>query len=218
MAVNRIAHVAFTGTSSAVDTTGATLFVFVMASITAPGSVTDSAGNTWTQLNTVTSGARRTIAYYVINPTTNATHTFSTGGEAAGHAVLLALDPDTPVFDQQNAGNTSGTSTVQPGSITPGGASNLLITSLGGDANTSISIDAPFAVGESAVNTPYGPQGVAVGWVEQASATAQNPTWTVGTNGFAICSAQFCFTFTGGGGGGPVVVPFAGGFPMMGIQ
>lgn len=202
MAVTRIAHTtAFQTTSSAINTTGATLILFVVSCITsAAASITDSVSNTYTGLNLVQSGARILKAYYVIAPTTNASHTFtigSTGG--APNGAVVALDPTSPVFDTQNAGASTASATLQPGSLTPGGATNLILSVLGGDANTSIAINSPYNIGESQINTPYGPQGVALGWFEQASATAQNPTWTVGANGLVLNAMAFSFTFTGGG-------------------
>jgi len=212
MAVSLKAHATAAGlggssgaTTSAVDTTGATLIVISISNIFAAGNApTDNKSNTYTALNTVNSGARYQTMFYCIAPTVGSGHTFSF--DAATHSfsgmVVGAWDPTSPVFDTQNAGNSSAGTTVQPGSLTPGGATNLLITSLGGDNFGPTSIGSGFSNTNLNLDKIGGSnEGSGLAWLEQASATAQNPTWTVTTNDSVILSALASFTFSGGGGG-----------------
>jgi hypothetical protein len=188
--------------SPTVDTTasgGATLIVVILANLNGATSLVDSPGNTYVQRNTVTSGARTVTLFYKIAPTTSASHTWTFSGGNVNGAVALAFNPVSPVFDQESAGGTSAGTTVQPGSLTPGGASNFLIATLGGDGDTSFAIGSGFTIGDT---SPYvgGSNFSASGaYLEQASATAQNPQWTVGSNVAAICASLLSFTFTGSG-------------------
>ncbi len=202
MAVNLVAHTSMTtangGVSASVNTTGATLILAATSNISAACTMADSQSNTWNALNTVISGARQLLGFYALCAgKTSATHTFTLGNINFGDAAVGAFDPTSPAFDTQNAGASSATATVQAGSLTPGGATNLIMAMLGGDANVSIAIDSGFTIAQSSINTPYGPQGIALAWLEQASATAQNPTWTVTANGSALNAHLSSFTFTG---------------------
>lgn len=226
--VNLIAHVAWkapAATSSGVTTTGATVMIVDTSEISGPATVSDTCGastnyNTWLPLNTINSGARNTKGYYVIAPNTCAAgaHTFTiAGGAGFNGAVMLAFDPTSPVFDGQTAGASSAGTTVQPGSLTPGGPTNLLICILGGDGNTSFAIDSGFTIGDTSTYSAGVALSASVAYLEQASGTAQNPTWTVGANSSVILSNLVSFTFTGGGGGSPASGPTPCTLRLLGV-
>lgn len=112
------------GTSTAINTTGAN---FISVCVTRAASVTttlsDSPGNTFTLLRSdVASGQSASDLYYVYNPTTSATHTFTTSGTGSKSGVIvqafgnMASNP----LDQQNGANSTGNNTTfGPGAITP---------------------------------------------------------------------------------------------------
>lgn len=191
-------------TTGPINTTGAKLIVCGCRNEGSPATpITDSAGNTWQQLDRATSanfglGIR---LFYCINPTTSATHTFA-NGMGPGYTIgVMAFDnTGTITFDKQSpvgtAGGTSYTS-VSSGSLTPAQAQSLVI-SFG------------FAFNSGADVTGLVPQS-GVGWIhpvsqdngsadldfgmaykELTSATAQTARWdwtTAGEGG--VCAAIF---------------------------
>lgn len=190
------------GTSAAIDTTGATLIVIALINVFAPDAVADSQVNTWVPLTGIFPGSSRVLqAFYCIAPSTSAAHTFSGGNAAA--AIAVAAFSNTPGSDSpsESAGAGSGGTTVQPGTLTPGAANNLMIAYMGGDADTSIAVNGVFAIAAQSLDVPSTHEGIAIAYVIQTAATAQNPTWTVGSNGAVIAAGMAEFIENGGGGG-----------------
>ena len=65
-------------TTSAIDTTGATLLVALIVTDTGGGTMSDSKGNTWTALTAHSGGTTVTgQLFYVSNPTVGSGHTFT---------------------------------------------------------------------------------------------------------------------------------------------
>jgi hypothetical protein len=195
-----------TSTSSAINTTGATVLAIAQSTILGPAAVQDSASNTWTNGNTITSGARNVRINWVVLPTTNASHTFSSPSANANDVFAVAAFDSTPSssFDTQGTGGFSAGTTVQPGSVTPGNANNLFLTALGGDAYDTISIDSGFSIADHLGKVAFVHEGVALGYLIQSSATAQNPTWTVGSNDSVILAISAVFKANSGGASTPV--------------
>ncbi len=89
------------GTTSAVDTTGADLLVAAVAYFDGAGTVTDSKGNTWTGLTPATPGSGRACRLLYCVPTSvGGGHTFSTPSGFGGLCVSAwsGVDTATP-FD-----------------------------------------------------------------------------------------------------------------------
>lgn len=186
-------------TTSAIDTTGATLIVVGMQNIAADdtGFLSDSAGNTWTYTTSLACGSSRFVQFaYCINPTTSATHTFSIGALAFFPVIVVGAFNSTPgsSFDAVTTGNAaaSPTTTVAAGSITPANANNLLVTFMGGDPIGSASADSGFSSVDQILKAG-GHQGGAMAYLIQSAATAQNPTWTVGSQDAVIGAQQIAF-------------------------
>jgi hypothetical protein len=190
-----IAHTGIDGagsgvTTSAINTTGANLLVAVCNWYASSGSVSDSNGNIWT-LGFATSGADTQVSiYYVYNPTVGSGHTF-TWSAVNGPITVMAWSGSASSPADQSAGqNTTGATTVPPGSITPSQNNELVIA--GVDANNNISsIDSGYTITDNESYTSGVSLGGAAAYLIQTTASATNPTFTLsGTNdsGAAIMS------------------------------
>lgn len=211
-AVTLVAHANWqTTTSGSFDSTaggGGNLIVVCYSNLFNVGTVTDNQGNPYTKLNEITSGVRAMAGFYTIAPTTSASHTVTLGSPSVSGAVVGVFHITSPVFDNQNTGNTSAGTTVTTGSpFTPGAASNLLTTCLGGDGNTSFAIDTGFTIADTSPYFPGTDFSASLAYLEQATASQQTATWTVGANASVILAHLASFTFTGGGGGGGSSAP-----------
>lgn len=183
------------GTSNSINTIGVDLIFIVVSAFTSGGALgnrSDSAGNTWTAL-TPSSGGEATIQYYYKqNPTTSATHTFSTTDAYSAIGVMCFTGSKTSPFDQQNQGS-SNLNSVNPGSITPTENNELIFTVMstgaGGSAYTGVT---GYTIAE---NISYGAgtnEGMALAYKIQTTAGAENPTWTyTGTAFSAAAIASF---------------------------
>ena len=173
-----------TATTTAIDTTGATLLVMVLIDGQQSGfgtTFSDSKSNTWTCLTQIDSGGGLSASgriCYVANPTVGSGHTFS----AAGYQITIMVSAwsgvkvSTP-FDQEN-----GTANAaQSGSITPTENNELVISAYGDDYGSgALSIDGGFTI----LNTKRGNDGTKSGgaaYLIQTTAAATNPTWSGGT-------------------------------------
>ena len=195
-------------TTAALNTTGANLIVCVVEQYNGAtkGTVTDSKGNTWTQLT----GAGTSIAYvdiwYCASPTVGTSHTFtySSGSNLFGGIFVQAWSgAATSPFDQQNAlANSTSINTVQAGSITPTVNGELIVAGLcKTDNTTTSSINSGFTVSNEAPWASGVNEGGSDAYLVQTTAAAINPTWTVGgTVSFNLAAAIASFKVSTGGG------------------
>jgi hypothetical protein len=196
---NTIAQVATGGSTSAIDTTGCSLLVVMVAETTAPTTtLTDSKGNTWVELASVI----RLIGndcrmFYCINPSNGAGHTFTlSGGTNCTLAVLGFSSQFTPVFDQET-GNDAGASTIQPGAIAPTLPDSVLITMEADSSPGTRSIDSGFIKVDD-VGAGSSSSGMATAYKVVASIASENPTWTgSGSINRTTKMASFMDVFTG---------------------
>ena len=185
-------------TTSAINTSGASLLVMVVAQWQSRtfGTISDSKSNTWSKLTarSVAGSVRETLAY-VANPTIDSaqTFTYTSAGLDDYPAICVASFSNvatTTPLDQQNGGTGSGT-TFQPGSVTPTQDNELLVTGLGQQSTpNTISIDSSFTVtDQQAYHSGNGNFGAALAYLVQTSAAAANPTWSETVTGFAAIGA-----------------------------
>jgi hypothetical protein len=169
------------GPSSAIDTTGASLLVAAVSWY--PGgfitSLTDSEGNTWTPLTEYAAGDGAVRLYYVINPSTSATHTFSVSGTNCYPALAVASFIRTAAFDDENGAASASATTRNTGSVTPAGDNELFVTGLAFN-DTSLAGDATINSGFTVAESQSDAVGLAVGiaYKIQTTGGAENPTWT----------------------------------------
>lgn len=194
------------GTSSAIDTTGADLLVFLVSCHIGTPTVSDSKGNTWNALTRSGTGNTAAQIFYAKNPTVGTGHTFTISGTEIYPSVYVQAFSGadlTDPFDQESGAVANSVATIQPGAITPSANDALLVT-LVSHERASASINSGF--------TESGDIGIggniiagAAAYLIQTSAASVNPTWTIpssATDGIATRMASF---LAAGGGGGAVV-------------
>jgi hypothetical protein len=175
-------------TSSAINTSGASLLVAMVSSFGGIGTVSDSNSNTWTALGQVDDGSSGTTGrlFYVGSPVVGSGHTFTIGGSVFSSLCVAAFSgiPASPFDKQVNQGNVNVvTSFKTVSTITPTNANSLVIagSALGGNGNTFTSIDSSFTFTDKTTGTAAALAG-SLAYLIQTSIVAENPTvsWTTG--------------------------------------
>jgi hypothetical protein len=210
MAYSLVAHVkagtgASGGTSSAIDTSGADFLIMAYAGTsTQPVTVSDSkSGNTWTPLTSQSvAGGEKALLYYAPNATVGSGHTFtvSGGGIFAGFCVAAFSGSKlASPFDVENK-NSSTSSSVQTGSVTPSENNELVVVGFAFDPDiaSSIAIDSSFVFSDKLAYNAGNSYGAALAYLIQGTAGAVNPTasWTGSANVGAVI-ATFKASATG---------------------
>lgn len=177
------------------DTTGATLIVIVVG---ASGSQTptDSKGNTWTRAVVSASFAGEAVSiWYCASPTTDSAQTFTINNvnSFAALAVYAFSGGAGGILDKNNSGfiNPPPGTTVQPGSITPTTANQLIVTGVAFDTGTTATVDSGFGT-VTKVNRVSGQHyGLGASFLVQNPAAAINPTWTTTSGDDSASIASF---------------------------
>lgn len=179
---------ATTCTTGAINTTGATLAVIAATDFNntiQAANISDSKGNTWTNLTTQFSSTTRARLFYSVLSSVGSGHTFTVASASFPSIVVRTFSgvKTSSPFDVETGG-TSSTTTVATGSLTPSENNELIVTGVGFDRIATPSIDSGF-------NTPVGVNfssgsnmGTSLSYIIQTTATAVNPTWTVSGSGF----------------------------------
>jgi hypothetical protein len=197
-------------TTSSVNTTGANFLVALVGWYSGgPPTLSDSKSNLgWTGLNVYSPANDTNVKiqiFYCPSATVGSGHTFkvSSSGLQPSVAVLAFSGVDASPFDQQNGSNASnfGT-TIQTGSVTPTTDNQVVIACYDGYSGDVSSIDSSFTLTD---HGPYAGHSVAFGiaYLIQTSATAVNPTFTLGASN-VNAAAIATFKASAGGGGGSV--------------
>lgn len=177
-------------TTDAIDTTGANKLIAVTSSFgdtPCSNSMTDSKSNTWVCDVQETSGNSKIAIWSVANPIVGSGHTATYTGVAVVLSFSAWSNTANANKDVSNSGNNgAGTTTVQPGSITPSADNALVIT--GVTTNQGSGFDWIIASGYTVIHSvdAVGGTNVSLGsdYQIQTTATATNPTWT-GTSAVA---------------------------------
>lgn len=200
------------GTTDAMDTTGANLLVF---SSSGPGAAycngADSKSNTWTNLTTRPNnpgGTTTGIAYVIGSPTVGASHTFQGASTVFYNGTRAAAFSGADAYDQEagSSDNASGTShPSSSGAVTPSEDGCLIIyTICFGDGQDAGTVTPPTgATLLENVTSAGGHQPGAMAYEIQTTATARTPVWTT-SNAVTSGAAMAVFTATAGGGGATV--------------
>lgn len=212
-------------TTSAIDTTGADLIILSLtcshgSSAAFVASISDSKGNTWTNTGGVfqvdgSNNADSTIVY-CINPTVGTGHTFSTTGAGAilQSMCVEAYSGANGGFDSvHSGGNSSGSFTVQPGSVTPNQNNSLIIV-----CGTAVQVAPTITINQGFTKRQEQPlvAGQTYGsWIMeliQGTAAAVNPTITSTSNANGMGALTFVFkgAATASTETGTAVLGFAG--------
>lgn len=170
-------------TAGPINTTGATFIILSVSSFQDGGTVgiSDSLSNTWTPLTVQATGEVKVRLYYCYAPIVGAAHTFTAGGAfTAGTIFVAAFSGLTTAFDVQNGATSGATAaTIQPGAVTPGVASELIVSALVFNNNAAgvISIDSGFTITDSGPYTSGITEGGSMAYKVVSSVSAENPTW-----------------------------------------
>ncbi len=196
LVANTVAQGLDGGTTSNIDTTGATLLVVGICSFgTDPTTISDSNSNTWNALTIFTTGGgQRVRLFYALNPIVGSGHsfTFSATGSAAVILVSAFSGADTTSpFDSENGSGSSPT----PGAVSPSEDNELIVTIVC-DLSSAATIDSGFTVTDSVAFIPGTALQGGMAYLIQTAAASANPTWNDGS-----ASSIACFKAAGGGGG-----------------
>jgi hypothetical protein len=175
-------------TSAACNTTGANFLVFVCGEYGGSAETpSDSLSNTWSS-RTLYSGSATRIQLFYTGPTATvgAAQTFTCSGGGTAYPALAAAAfsnvAATPYDVENGHGTGSATTTVQPGSITPGVNNELVISGFTSDGTqSSISVDSSLSITDSFLGSGTSVC-ISLAWIVQSGAAAVNPTWTGGTS------------------------------------
>lgn len=169
-------------TTSAMDTSGASLLVAAVSAASGTPGLSDSKGNTWVQMAAEQGG--KTTMFYVKNPTVGSGHTFSTtmGAGSFGSIAVVAFSGTntTQNVDQTNGFASGGGTTFQPGSVTPSQNGEVIVTSTAPSSNPSTaSIDSGFTITDFISFLSGNHFGIGLAYLVQTTAGVVNPTWTL---------------------------------------
>lgn len=172
------------------DTTGANFIIVAATWYTGGGGtriVSDTFSNFYTPLNDYdNSGVYSTQLFYYYGTNVGSGHHWSFSGPFSSILVAAFSNIASSPIDQQNGFTSTGASTIAPGSITPSQANTLVITAVGSEALSTITIaDGTYNVTDT---TQFGSGvGMAGGLAYKllTSPTPQNPTWNLGGTNFA---------------------------------
>lgn len=193
MTIALVSNVAFSGlsggTSSAINTTGATLLVMSIATVSNAYSPSDSYGNTWYQITSEYSGSGNAynIVYCAINPTVGSGHTFTYSGTTTYACVQISAwsgvtTSTTPVESWNGA--TGSSSTLATGSITPNQNGSLLIATFAiNNSSGSATINDSFTISNQIPWNGSANFGAGQAYLVQTTAAAIDPTWTFAASG-----------------------------------
>ncbi len=199
-----------TFTTGTLDTTGATLIVVAVEEF-AVSTLSDNMSNgAGTSLTLQTGSNIRLQIHYYTAPTVGAGHTWTATG--TGTFTTLAVSAwsgvatSTP-FDVENGASVTGTTTIQPGSVTPGTSGSLLLFAIGNNQVIGTdSIDNGFVVLDRTDVVGGQHEAAAHGYLIQSVAAPINPTWTIANND-DILGRIAVFKPSAGGGGGCTQFP-----------
>lgn len=201
--------------TSGISTTGASLLVMGLSSYepaTTQPVIADSPGgggaNTWTGLTAISGAVQRIRLFYSVNPTVNASHTFSTTtGDTAFPSISVQAFAGTATsspFDVER-GVSGGSTSVSTGSIAPSADGEVLVACLSGAATADT-----VTVFEAGWSTPVGVSfltgdhfGVWCVYKIQTTATAEGVTFQWQTSGEGDATIAAFKVFSGGGGATP---------------
>lgn len=170
-----------TFTTPSINTTGANLIVAMVVGTNTSYGFTDSANNAWSLGPTNSSSF---WIYYVLNPTTSTSHTFTLSNIQAGSMVVAAFKGPTDVFvDQVPAYVTNGTliPSITANPLTPT-ANNSLIVSYCGGNQSGTAIDSGFTLIDTWPYLTAQSLASAQAYLTQTAVATVAPTWTLDTS------------------------------------
>lgn len=219
MAFTLIAHGAAGGTTTTatvtVNSTGGNFIVVNVGS--QPGSIaaptlTSSKAGTITLVKAQTGGDVRAAMYCLLAPTVGTSHVFtvtsSTGSPANPSLEVLVFATGAGPASIDGAGVSAtgnGIFSLQPGTTTPTGNNELVVTSVAFKNSSTATVGSSFVLADTAIPwVAAKTAGSGMGYQIQTTGTARNPIWTFGVSSGA-CAIQAAFLVLGGGTGNLII-------------
>lgn len=171
-----------TFTTTAIDTSGATLIVLGLAwfgGATEP-TISDSQSNTWSNLTLGNANYPYVRLKYCLAPSTSASHTITSTHTNAYLGLTVAAFSGVTTYDSvENGGYQISGTTLSTGSVTPSQNNSLIVTNLGmaGGAQTP-SIDTGFTIATHLGGSSGNWYGCDLAYLILATAAAKNPQWS----------------------------------------
>lgn len=179
--------------TSAIDTTGADFLVALVGyfnGVNAPGSVTDSKGNSWTALTAYLCAGTTQFGqlWYCKNPIVGSGHTFSFGAAVTYPCIFVeawsGADLTSPFDLETGTASIAGDPTAQPGNLTPSVNNCLVIAAViypQADISDVASVDSSFTLGGHNTSGILTNLGGGIAYQVQTTATLRNPAFTAAT-------------------------------------
>ena len=201
-----VAHTSEPGTSAdsttttAINTVGSNLIIVAVADAYANpiGTLTDSAGNTWgadTVSNGFSPAGNRIVLYYLYNPITSTSDTFTYSAASSAYAAVAVeawVGAGSSPLDQTNSStsNSSNVTSLACGSITPVVNNELIFSAISfGAAYTSQSVNTG-SLGDSVAFSSSVTYGLASAYYNQTTAGAINSTYSWTDSAQASCAVM----------------------------
>ena len=178
--------------SATVNTTGATMIVVQGGdSGTSFVALSDTAANTFTTIRTDTYPTipTRLTAYYVTNPITSGSDVFTFTSSVGQPSICVSAWTGNGTYpvDVQSGANGSFSTSANPGSITPTGNNEMVLTSVvPKNDGSSPTVSAGFSVIGALASSPGNSVSMAMAYKIQATPSALNPTWSFATSPYAV--------------------------------
>lgn len=219
MAFSLIAHGAAAGTTTVasvtLNTTGANLVLIAVGSqpgSVTPPTVTSSKAGTITLVKAQIGGDVRNALYAILNPTVGTGHVFtvtSVSGNTANpslEVLAFATGAGTASIDGTAVSATGNAIfSLKPGTFTPAGNNELLITSVAFKNSSTATVDSSYVLADTAIPwVSAKTAGSACAYQIQTTGTARNPIWTFGVSSGA-CTIQAAFYVPASGNGTLIV-------------
>lgn len=198
------------GTTSTMNTTGATLITLVVNSYTGGTypTISDSKGNTYLKVSDQLGGTAnlyRETQWRCEGPTVGSSHTVTISGTGSFSIVEAAAWSGTATsgdLDQQNAaGSGSNGNVLATGSVTPTQDNELIVAGvLFNQLGQTVSIDSGYTLLDQQGPVNSVSFGIGIAYKIQTSAAATNPTWTAtgAADGMVVTIATFKVAAAGG--------------------
>lgn len=217
MAISVITSVGTGGTSGSVtsssfDSTGASLIVIFVAyysNTMTTSQISDNKSNSWNQLTNVSNSNINGRMFYTLPTSTGSGHTVTASLSNTYPSIgVIALSGTllTSPFDKQSVGFG-----VNPGSVTPSENNEILISgvvTLGGSLSIGSSFTLPVTVSYLESNH----MGLGLAYKIQATAGAENPTWSGGSQPQSVIATFKAAAAATGGRKNPLGYPLRGPF------
>jgi hypothetical protein len=190
-------------TTGSLNTTGASLLVVCFAGTPAGSleAISDSLGNTWTEVTRATGNGSRSSIWCAVNPTVGAAQTFSASASGGFPSiVVIALNGVTlsSPLDQESVNASSSTVTFLTNpSVTPTQNNEICITTLCTSAAATASINQGYTIDGTVAFSSGAHQGAALAYLIQTTAAATNPTWSSSASVYLSCAMATFFESTG---------------------